>query len=113
MVTINPFAMILSLSGILLFAATIYYNLIILRNIWENDNITVQYLFLHPECSRAFKVFIWGLVSFAIGQMFLAYGIWAPSQTAQNIEDIFSILFLFGYYFFFREIALITRPEDK
>lgn len=110
---VNPYELSLGLSGIVLFGAMIYYNIVTLKHIWENDAITARTVFLHPDISLAFKAFIWGIVSFSVGQMLLAYGIMAENQTAQNIEDIFSIAFFFGYFYFFRETAKLSRPDQE
>jgi len=110
MLSDNPLT-VLSLTGLMAFSATSYFNYIVYRRLRDNGDTTIEYLLVRNKIKQAFELLITATLFFLASTLVTVAAVEIEMLVLSQSIRIGSALLFIAYTVFFATLAIYTRPE--
>lgn len=103
--------MLLGAVGIGLFSTMLYYNLVIMNNFQEHEELSLAMFFLDARGPLMFQLVVSATIIYSLGMLYAALAIPYHEPFLDSYSKITSILLFIVFTVFMRHVAYITSKR--
>lgn len=104
--------MALGAAGIGLFSTMLYYNLAIMNNFMEHEELSLAMFFLDEKGPIMFQLVVGATVIYSLGMLYASLAIPYDAQVLHMYSKVTSILLFVVFTIFMRHVAFITSKRE-